>query len=152
MVLAFRTGIPGSNPIQILYFCHAFIYFFLCYRLCSQDIENLVPNQWLVLRVSPRILASKIVPTSGLVDCLNDCMAFKAFISSISVLLRQPVHLSMPSWGSLKPVFRTMFLPRHWLLSHIAVVKTMDSSEMNPVAMTIINPRKEYWPNTGSNQ
>ena len=30
----------------------------------------------------------------------------------------------------------------------------MDSSErgMNPVAMAIINPRKEYWPNRGSNQ
>ena len=30
----------------------------------------------------------------------------------------------------------------------------MDSGErgMNPVAMTIINPRKEYWPSRGSNQ
>ena len=29
-----------------------------------------------------------------------------------------------------------------------------DSGErgMNPVAMTIINPRKEYWPSRGSNQ
>ena len=25
MVLAFRPGIPGSNPVQILYFCHAFV-------------------------------------------------------------------------------------------------------------------------------
>ena len=30
----------------------------------------------------------------------------------------------------------------------------MDSSEreMNPIAMTIINPQKEYWPSRGSNQ
>ena len=30
----------------------------------------------------------------------------------------------------------------------------MDSGErgMNPVAMTIINPQKEYWPSRGSNQ
>ena len=33
-------------------------------------------------------------------------------------------------------------------------VRTTDSGErgMNPVAMTIINPRKEYWPSRGSNQ
>ena len=30
----------------------------------------------------------------------------------------------------------------------------MDNGErgMNPVAMTIINPRKEYWPSRGSNR
>ena len=41
-----------------------------------------------------------------------------------------------------------------WLLSHITIVETMDSSEigMNPVAMTIINPQKEYWPSHRSNQ
>jgi hypothetical protein len=32
--------------------------------------------------------------------------------------------------------------------SHITIVETMDSCGrgMNPVAMIIINPRKEYWP------
>ena len=37
---------------------------------------------------------------------------------------------------------------------HITIVKTTDSSErgMNPVTMTIISPRKEYWPSRGSNQ
>ena len=35
MVLAFRPGVPSSNPVQILYFCHAFIHLFLCYGLCS---------------------------------------------------------------------------------------------------------------------
>ena len=40
------------------------------------------------------------------------------------------------------------------VLSHITMVETTDSGErgMNPVAMTIINPRKEYWPSRGSNQ
>ena len=30
MVLAFRPGIPGSNSVQTLYFCHAFIHLFPC--------------------------------------------------------------------------------------------------------------------------
>ena len=36
-------------------------------------------------------------------------------------------------------------------LPHITIAKTMDSGEreMNPVAMTIINPRKEYWQSPG---
>ena len=30
MVLAFRPGVPGSNPVQIIYFCmHLFISFFV---------------------------------------------------------------------------------------------------------------------------
>ena len=42
----------------------------------------------------------------------------------------------------------------HWLLSHIAIVEIMDSGErvITPVAMTIINPWKEYWPSQGSNE
>ena len=42
----------------------------------------------------------------------------------------------------------------HRLLSHITLVEITDSGErgMNPVAMTIINPQKEYWPSRGSNQ
>ena len=35
LVLAFRPGVPGSNPVQILYFCHAFIHLFLCYGFCA---------------------------------------------------------------------------------------------------------------------
>ena len=33
-------------------------------------------------------------------------------------------------------------------------IETTDSGErgMNPVAMNIISPRKEYWPSRGSNQ
>ena len=38
-----------------------------------------------------------------------------------------------------KPLFRTIFFPSHWLLSHITIVETTDSGErgMNPVTMTI---------------
>ena len=36
----------------------------------------------------------------------------------------------------------------------LTIVETTDSGErgMNPVAMTIINPQKEYWPIRGLNQ
>ena len=37
MVLAYQPGGPGSNPARIIYFCHAFIHFFLCYELCSSE-------------------------------------------------------------------------------------------------------------------
>ena len=54
-----------------------------------------------------------------------------------------PIHAFLELF---KPVLSTIFFPSHWLLSHITIVETIDSSErgMNPVAMTIINPRKEY--------
>ena len=41
-----------------------------------------------------------------------------------------------------------VLLPSHWLLSRIAIVDTMDNGErgMNPIAITIINLRKEYKP------
>ena len=41
---------------------------------------------------------------------------------------------------------RLIFFPSHWLLSHVTIIETTDSGErgMNPVAMSIINPRKEY--------
>ena len=35
IVLAFQPGGPRSNPVRTLYFCHAFINFFLRYKLCS---------------------------------------------------------------------------------------------------------------------
>ena len=54
----------------------------------------------------------------------------------------------------LTSTFCIIFSPSHWLLSHITIVKTMDSGErgMNPVAMSINNPQKEYWPSRGLNQ
>ena len=45
-------------------------------------------------------------------------------------------------------------LSKPLVFSQITSVKTMDSTEtgMNPVTMTIINPRKQYWPSQGLNQ
>ena len=45
-------------------------------------------------------------------------------------------------------------LSKHWLLSHITTVETTDSDErgINPVAKTIIYPRKEYWPSRELNR
>ena len=45
-------------------------------------------------------------------------------------------------------------LSKPMAIFHIIVVKTMDRNEeggMNPAATTIVNPRKECWPNLGSN-
>ena len=44
-----------------------------------------------------------------------------------------------------RTVLRRIFFPSHWLLFHMTVVETMNTGErlLNPVAMTIINPRKK---------
>ena len=62
-----------------------------------------------------------------------------------------PIHAFLEFF---KPVPCTTFFPSYWQLSHITIVETMDSGEsgMNPVALTIIDHRKEYWPSRGSNQ
>ena len=46
------------------------------------------------------------------------------------------------------------FLQSHWLHTHVTTVEKTVSCERgkNRVAMTIISPRKEYWPSRGSNQ
>ena len=79
------------------------------------------------------------------VSCI-DCMAFNVFFSGISVILvlRRPVHLSMLLESSF--VLCTIFFPSHWQLSHMTMVEIMVSDErgMNPVAIVITNPRKEY--------
>ena len=92
---------------------------------------------------------------SGRLSWLVCCMEFNAVFISISVISRWPVHLFMLSWSFfLTRALRTIFFPSHWLLSHQIIVETTDSIERgkNPVAMTIINPRKEYWPSRGSNE
>ena len=63
------------------------------------------------------------------------------------------MHISKLAWSLCKSVLCTIFFPKH-LLSHITIVKAMDSGErgMNPDALTIIIPRKEYWLSRGSNQ
>ena len=62
-----------------------------------------------------------------------------------------PVHAFLEFF---LPVLSTIFSPSHWLLSHITIVQTMDSSEreMTPVTMTNIKPQKGYWPSWGLNQ
>ena len=82
------------------------------------------------------------------------CIVFNAIFNNISVISQQPVHLSMLSWEFFWLVLHTIFFPSHWLLSNITIVEKTDSSErgMNPVALTINNPRKEYWPRWGLNQ
>ena len=84
---------------------------------------------------------------------LIDCMVFNLVSNNISVISRRSI--TYPCFpGVLLKVLRTIFIPSHWLLSNKAIVETMDSGEtgVNPVAMTIINPRKEYWLGRGSNQ
>ena len=86
---------------------------------------------------------------------LIGCMVFNAIFNIISVISLQPVHLSMLLWSFFFcSVLHIIFFSSHWLLSHITIVETMDRGEraMDPVTMTIINPRKEYWPSLGSNQ
>ena len=58
------------------------------------------------------------------------------------------MHLSMLSWSSFKQYYTQYFFLSHWLLFHITIVETTDRGErgMNPVAVTLINPQKEYWP------
>ena len=47
-----------------------------------------------------------------------------------------------------------VFYAKYWLLFHITIVETIDSADtgMNPVAVTIINPRKEFRPSRKLNQ
>ena len=70
-----------------------------------------------------------------------------SYITAASV----PIHTFLQFFN---PVLRTILLPSHLLISHITIVEAMDSSErgMNPVAMAINSPRKEYWQSQGSKQ
>ena len=76
-------------------------------------------------------------------------MVFNAVCNSMSVRSRRPVRLSMLSWGTPHNILSK---PQA-AFPHI-IVETTESRErgMNPVAMTVINPRKEFWPSRGSNQ
>ena len=58
-----------------------------------------------------------------------DCMVFNAIFNNISVILRQPVHLSMLPGAFLTSTLHNIF-SSHWLLSHLTIVETMDSGRM----------------------
>ena len=49
------------------------------------------------------------------------------------------------------PVLRTISFPGHCLLSY-TIIEKIDSGEkgMNPVALIIVNSRREYWPSLES--
>ena len=53
-----------------------------------------------------------------------------------------PIHTFLEF---LLPKIHKIFFPSHWLLSYMAIIKTMVWSErrMNPVAITLVNPWKE---------
>ena len=79
---------------------------------------------------------------------LIDGMVFKAVFNSISAIMRRPVHRSMLSWSSFNQYSEQYSSAAKSCFPHATIVETTHSREreMNPVAMTIINPRKEYWP------
>ena len=83
-----------------------------------------------------------------MIDCL---MPFSTLFSYI-VAASPPIHAFLEFFFNRHSAQYSF--PSHWLLPHITIVETMDSGErgMKPVAMTIINPQKEYWPSWGSNQ
>ena len=81
-------------------------------------------------------------------------MLFSAIFNSIPVILQQPVQLSMFSWSSFNQYSAQYSFQTTGCFSTEPLLKKKTSSErgMNPVAMTIINPWKEYLPRRESNQ
>ena len=69
-------------------------------------------------------------------------MVFDTVFNSISVIMQQPVHLSMLSWSSFSQYSLQYSFQATGCFPNITIVETTDSSERG---MTIINPWKEYW-------
>ena len=113
-------------------------------------IITLILSNWNCWRLQKHMVISHPFPKQWLIDC----MVFNAVFNSISSISRRPVYLSMLSWSSFNHYSAQYSFPSCLLLPHITIIETTDSSErgMNPVAMTIINPLKDYWPGRGSNQ
>ena len=82
------------------------------------------------------------------------CMVFNAVFNSISVISLRPVRLSMLFRSSFNQYSAQYSFQATGCFFHITIVETVDTGEkgISPVAMTITNPRKEYWPSWGSNQ
>ena len=100
----------------------------------------------------PRVLSyplEKYINTS-----LIDCMVFNAIFNSISVSSQRPVHLSMLSWISFNQYSAQYSFQAAMQLSRLTVVESKDGAErgMNPAAMFVISPRREYWQSRGLNQ
>ena len=118
--------------------------------------ESTIYQQFLLFHITFSWTLKKVCHLVSFVFQSHTCWLIVWCFTPFSTVIQlkwQPVHLSL---SSLKPVLHTIyvFFSNHWLPSNITIVETTNSSErgMNPVAMTIINPQKEYWLNRGSNQ
>ena len=103
-------------------------------------------NTWKYLTACEKIKGLKVLKNDWwIARCLTP--TFHG-ISVISQRPSAPIHAFLEFF---LPVFHTIYFPSHWLLSHTTIVEAIESAErgMNPVAMTIINPGKEYWPSRG---
>ena len=76
---------------------------------------------------------------------LIDCMVLNAVFNSISVISRLPVHLCMLSCSSFNQYSANILSKPLAAFTHNHC-QNNDSGEsgMNPVAISIINPWKEY--------
>ena len=81
---------------------------------------------------------------------VTEILGFQNFVTSTSSDCKE---LFMGFHDFFLSVSHRVFFPSRWLLSHITIIETSDSGEreMNHVAMTLMNPRKEYWLCRGSN-
>ena len=70
---------------------------------------------------------------------------FYAALNVTPVISLRPVHIHN-FLEFFSPVLHTIFFPSSWLLSHMTICEDSGERGMNPVALTIINHQKEYWP------
>ena len=90
----------------------------------------------------------RLKPSRNTIMRLIDIMMFYTIFNITSVISWLPVHRSAHTFLEfLLQVVSTIFFLSHRLLFHITIIETMDIRErgINPVAMTTINPPKEYW-------
>ena len=79
--------------------------------------------------------------------CLTQFQRYFSYIAADSA----PIHAFLEFFNQLSAQYS---FKATGCFSHTTIFEIMDSGErgMNPVAITIINPRKEYWPSRGLNQ
>ena len=82
-----------------------------------------------------------------LIDC--NTMVFNAAFNAISFISRWPVHLPILSWYSFCQYSAQYSFQTTGYSPTIAETMYSDERGMNPVAMTIISPQKEYWTSLG---
>ena len=69
-------------------------------------------------------------------------------VTTFSTLFRYIEATSIHAFLKKNKYIPKNILSSHWLLSHTTIAESMYSGErgINPVTMTIVNFRKEYWP------